>query len=169
MSFHRSEPLFLVYNASNFVHLYSLQSGAPTCIKMLHFDNFIVHQADWTSRNTYDSRGSPTQTPPKLQKPRVSDLLRHRARQILADLQRSRYSRGFRLTPGYQELKHGKMCVSPDGVHVLLIGSEGSLFRVDLQSRRCETVRQLASPVCDASFYDRKTCYILTSAREPRG
>lgn len=168
MSFHRSEPLFLVYNASNFVHLYSLQSGAPTCIKMLHFDNFIVHQADWTSRNTYDSRGSPTQAPPKLQKPRVSDLLRHRARQILADLQRSRYSRGFRLTPGYQELKHGKMCVSPDGVHVLLIGSEGSLFRVDLQSRRCETVRQLASPVCDASFYDRETCYILTSAREPR-
>lgn len=103
------------------------------------------------------------QSAPQLQKPRVSDLLRHRARQILPHLQRSGYSRGSDSTPGYQELKHGKMCVSPDGVHVLLIGSEGTLFRVDLRSRRCESVRQLASPVCDASFYDSTTCYILTS------
>lgn len=163
VSFHRSEPLFLVYNSSNYVHIYSVENGVPTCNKMLHFDNFIVHQADWTSRNTYDSRGSLIQSPPKLQKPRISHLLRHRAGKVLPDLQRPGYSRGDFSILGYQELKHGKMYVSPDGVHVLLIGSEGSLFRVDLSSRRCEAVRQLASPVRSASFYDSRTCYIITS------
>ena len=66
---------------------------------------------------------------------------------------------------GYQEMKHGNMCVSPDGEHCLLIGSKGTLFNVDLRVRRTADARQLSSPIRHASFYDNDTCYMITGER----
>ena len=65
-------------------------------------------------------------------------------------------------------MKKGKMHISPDGLHVLLIGSKGSLFHVDLRTRRTDSVRRLASPVRNACFYDNDTCYLISgrSGRE---
>ena len=54
------------------------------------------------------------------------------------------------------------MCISPDGLHVLLISSKGSLFHVDLRTRRTDSVRQFASPIRNACFYDNETCYLIS-------
>ena len=60
---------------------------------MLHFDNFLVHQADWTSRNTYDSRGFFNKI--------FSLLLSSKNREFLIyyDIERDKFSRIFNV-PG---------------------------------------------------------------------
>lgn len=63
---------------------------------------------------------------------------------------------------GYQEMKKGVMCVSPDGLTALLISSSGSILNIDLQTRHICNIKQLASPICDGCFYDNSTCYLLT-------
>ena len=55
------------------------------------------------------------------------------------------------------------MCISPNGETALLISAKGMMFTIDLQTRHITTLKQLASPICDASFYDNSTCYLLTS------
>ena len=64
---------------------------------------------------------------------------------------------------GYQEMKKGVMCITPNGETALLISEKGMLFTIDLQTRHITTLKQLASPICDACFYDNSTCYLLTS------
>lgn len=55
--------------------------------------------------------------------------------------------------------------VSPDGRRALLLGSEGSIFSIDLSTRRAETPRQLASSIRDACFYDNDTCYFVSGRK----
>ena len=64
---------------------------------------------------------------------------------------------------GYQEMKKGVLCISPDGLTALLISSRGCILTVDLKTRHVTHMKQLASSVCDACFYDNSTCYLLTS------
>lgn len=52
--------------------------------------------------------------------------------------------------------------VSPDGRRALLLGSAGSIFSIDLSTRRTDTPRQLASSIRDACFYDNDTCYFIS-------
>lgn len=52
VNFHHSEPMFLVSGKNSYVHLYSIKDSKPVCRKIIHFSNFVVHQVDWTSKNT---------------------------------------------------------------------------------------------------------------------
>ena len=53
VNFHHSEPMFLVSGKNSYVHLYSIKDSEPVCRKIIHFSNFVVHQVDWTSKNTW--------------------------------------------------------------------------------------------------------------------
>ena len=52
VNFHRSEPLFLVSGRRSQIHLYSIKDAEPMCSKIVQLSDFVVHQVDWTSKNT---------------------------------------------------------------------------------------------------------------------
>lgn len=68
------------------------------------------------------------------------------------------------LSIGYQEIKDSRIRVSPDGRRALLLGNQGSIFCVDLATRRTEKPRQLASLIRDGCFYDNDTCYFISGS-----
>ena len=52
VNFHCSEPLFLVSGRRSQIHLYSIKDAEPICRKIVQLSDFVVHQVDWTSKNT---------------------------------------------------------------------------------------------------------------------